>query len=433
MTLYFEKDLTPEQRRTLLQRPANTGTDVLEKVRSVCTDVKKRGDKALFEYSQKFDKATPAVLRVSAKEIANAPEVLTAEQRTALTVAARNIEAFHALQQRPPQHIETMPGVVCRREVRPIESVGLYVPAGSAPLPSTVLMLGIPARIAQCKRIVLCSPPNSRGTVDPYVLAAASLLGLDEIYCVGGAQAIAALAYGTESIPKVDKIFGPGNKYVAAAKQIVSTDPDGAGIDMLAGPSEVLIIADSNAKPDVVAWDCVSQAEHDPDAQAIVVTTDATLAGKVEESLSRIIQSIERKEIIRQSLERGYILVANTIESALAFTNEYAPEHLIINTQNAESHAQHITNAGSVFLGPFSPVTAGDYASGTNHTLPTSGTARWYSGVTVESFQKTITFQTLTRDGLEALAPTLHAFSVLEGLPAHWNAVSCRLSGEKNS
>ncbi len=294
-----------------------------------------------------------------------------------------------------------MEGVVCWREARPIERVGLYVPAGSAPLPSTVLMLGIPAKLAGCTRIVLCSPPKSNGSVDPFVLATAAMIGIDEVYKVGGAQAIAAMAYGTETIPKVDKIFGPGNRYVTAAKQFISTDPDGAAIDLLAGPSEVLIIADDTANPEVVAYDLISQAEHDADAQAVLVTTSEALAEEVLRALPQQLSDLPRREFITASLENSYILIADSLKAALQFSNEYAPEHLIINVRDAEAVVPSITNAGSVFVGPFAPVTAGDYASGTNHTLPTSRTARWASGVSLESFQKYVRFQSITKSGLK--------------------------------
>jgi histidinol dehydrogenase len=321
-----------------------------------------------------------------------------------------------------------MEGVVCWRESRPIERVGLYVPAGSAPLPSTVLMLGIPAMLAGCSRIILCSPPKTNGFVDPLILAAAAMIGIDEIYNVGGAQAIAAMAYGTETIPKVDKIFGPGNRYVTAAKQFVSTDPEGAAIDLLAGPSEVLILSDETADPDVVAYDLISQAEHDADAQAVLVTTDERLAKEVLRVLPQKASEFPRNKIVESSLEHSFIFVADSLESAVRFSNDYAPEHLIINMQNAETLVPSIINAGSVFVGPFAPVTAGDYASGTNHTLPTNGTARWASGVSLDSFLKNVTFQSIIKSGLESLAPTLTAFASVEGLQAHARAVTARLS-----
>jgi histidinol dehydrogenase len=289
-------------------------------------------------------------------------------------------------------------------------------------------MLGIPAVLAGCSRIVLCSPPKMNGTVDPLVLAAAAMIGITEVYKVGGAQAIAAMAYGTETIPKVNKIFGPGNRYVTAAKQFVSTDPEGAAIDLLAGPSEVLILSDETANPEVVAYDLLSQAEHDADAQVVLVTTSELLAKEVLRILPQKALEFPRNKIVESSLEHGYIVIANSFESAVRFSNDYAPEHLIINMQNAEAIVPSIMNAGSVFVGQFAPVTAGDYASGTNHTLPTSGTARWASGVSLDSFLKNVTFQSITKSGLESLASTLTAFAFAEGLQAHARAVTSRLS-----
>jgi histidinol dehydrogenase len=291
-------------------------------------------------------------------------------------------------------------------------------------------MLGSPAKLADCKQIILCSPPKANGSVDPFVLATAAMIGIDEVYKVGGAQAIAAMAYGTETILKVDKIFGPGNRYVAAAKQFVSTDPDGAAIDLLAGPSEVLIIADDTANPDVIAYDLISQAEHDADAQAVLVTTSEALAKEVLRILPQRVSEFPRSAFITASLERSYILVAESLESAIQFSNDYAPEHLIVNVLNAEAIVPFIAHAGSVFVGSFAPVTAGDYASGTNHTLPTSGTARWASGVSLDSFQKYVTFQSITKSGLEDLASTLTAFADTEGLQAHARAVISRLSSK---
>jgi histidinol dehydrogenase len=292
------------------------------------------------------------------------------------------------------------------------------------------LMLGIPAKLAGCKKIVICSPPKANGSIDPFVLATAAAIGIDEVYKVGGAQAIAAMAYGTETIPKVDKIFGPGNRYVAAAKQFVSTEPDGAAIDLLAGPSEVLIIADDDANPNVVAYDLISQAEHDADAQAVLVTTSESLAKEVLRILPQRVDEFPRSEFITAALERSYILVTESIKSAVQFSNDYAPEHLIINVQNAEAIIPAIIHAGSVFVGSYAPVTAGDYASGTNHTLPTSGSARWTGGVSLDSFQKYVTFQSLTKSGLEGLASTLTAFADIEGLQAHARAVTSRLSSK---
>ena len=428
MKIYSENKLTKEERLKLLRRPSTLRSDTGHIVQEVCLTIKQRGDEAVREYNRKFDKAEVQELSVSAEEFELANKSITSKFLTALNIAIKNIRTFHESQLNKTQRITTMEGIVCWREVRPIERVGLYVPAGSAPLPSTVLMLGIPAVLAGCSSIVLCSPPKVNGSIDPLVLATAAMIGIDKVYKVGGAQAIAAMAYGTETIPKVDKIFGPGNRYVTAAKQFVSTDPEGAAIDLLAGPSEVLILSDETANPDVVAFDLLSQAEHDADAQAVLVTTSELLAKEVLRVLPQRAIEFSRNTIVESSLEHGYILVANSLESAVRFSNDYAPEHLIINMQNAEAIVPSIINAGSVFVGQFAPVTAGDYASGTNHTLPTSGTARWASGVSIDSFLKTITFQSITKSGLESLAATLTTFASVEGLQAHARAVTSRLS-----
>jgi histidinol dehydrogenase len=306
--------------------------------------------------------------------------------------------------------------------------VGLYVPAGSAPLPSTVMMLGIPAKLAGCERIIISSPPNAAGKIDPSVLVTAEEIGIDEIYKVGGAQAIAAMAYGTETIPRVEKIFGPGNRYVTAAKQFIATDPLGAAIDLVAGPSELLVIADDTAMPKLVAVDLLSQAEHDPYSQVVLVTTSPILAEQVDSEIARLVIDMPRRKIIDQSLDKSFSLIVDTLDAALKFSNDYAPEHLSIHCEHPDELVPRIKNAGSVFLGRYSPVTAGDYASGTNHTLPTGGTARWQSGVTVESFQKTMTIQSLSKEGLESLAPTLITLTETEGLEAHKRAVTERLT-----
>lgn len=431
MTIYFEKQLSREQRANLLARSVTYDENLEQVVQEICNDVKVHGDTALSKYSQKFDACTPKSIRIPECEIVEAYESLPIDVRQAFASAATNIRLFHAQQKRSSYTVESIPGVKCWRETRAFKTVGLYIPAGSAPLPSTVFMLGIPAQIAGCERIILCSPPNNAGTVNSSVLAAAHLLGITEIYCLGGAQAIAAMAYGTETIPKVEKIFGPGNKYVTTAKKYVSLDPNGAAIDMLAGPSEVLILADDSANPEVIAWDCLSQAEHDPDSQAIVVMTSTSLAQKINNSIPSLLQNLQRAQVVERALTKSYILITETIDDAISFTNEYAPEHLIINTEDPERIASRIYNAGSVFLGPYSPVTAGDYASGTNHTLPTSGTARWFSGLSVESFEKTLTFQLITKEGLQNLSKTLYTFATVEGLTAHAEAVRCRLTHEK--
>jgi len=424
---YRLSDITDEQYNRLLRRGASAAENVPGVAREICLDVKRRGDAALRDYTARFDGVALDKLRVADDETRNAVASQPVDVRAALEAAAENIRAFHKTQLGAVQTVETAPGVTCWRERRPIERVGLYIPAGSAPLPSTVLMLGIPAILAGCERVVLCSPPQRNGAIHPLVLAAASIVGIGEIYRVGGAQAIAALAYGTESIPKVETIFGPGNRFVTAAKQFVSSQPDGAAIDLLAGPSELLIIADESANASHVAADLLSQAEHDTDSQVVLVTTSAQLARSVQEQLDSLAQRLPRIDILRQSLAKSFIAVADSLEQAVRFSNDYAPEHLIINTESPERLVPQIRNAGSVFLGPFAPVTAGDYASGTNHTLPTGGSARWSSGVSVESFMKTISFQRISKDGLQNLAPTLTALAEAEGLEGHRQAVMVRL------
>jgi histidinol dehydrogenase len=430
MKIYFENKLTGRDRFALLQRSSQFQNETEAVVKQLCSDIKHRGDDAVYEYSIKFDKANIRTLRVSAEECESAKRSVSPEFLDAAAAAAGNIRKFHESQKCSSQKIETMKGVTCWREPRPIENVGLYIPAGSAPLPSTVLMLGIPAKIAGCKRIILCSSPKKDNSINAFVLAAASIVGIDEIYKVGGAQAVAAMAYGTETIPKVDKIFGPGNRFVTAAKQFVSTDPGGAQIDLLAGPSEVLIIADESADPDVVAYDLISQCEHDADAQAVLVTDSKSLANEIMRILPSRAGEFPRNNCISASLERSFIVIADSLESAVRFSNDYAPEHLIINTHNAEQLAQSVTSAGSVFIGRFAPVTAGDYASGTNHTLPTNGAARFTGGVSLDSYQKYITFQLIDKAGLAGLAPVLTAFAATEGLQAHARAVTYRLSSK---
>jgi histidinol dehydrogenase len=433
MTLYHASQLTREDRKHLCLRPWSMDTSLRETVASVCLDVQQRGDDALREYSKRFDAIPVSELRVSPAELElarnNAPRALIA----AIEYAARNIRAFHAAQMRTESKIETEAGVICWREQRPIESVGLYIPAGSAPLPSTVLMLGIPALLAGSSRIVLCSPPKSNGNVDPSVLATAAYLGIREIYKIGGEQAIAAMAYGTQSIPKVEKIFGPGNQYVTEAKRLVSSNPGGAAIDLLAGPSELLIIADDSAQPAIVAADLLSQAEHDPQSQVVLLTTSESLARTALDEVRRQLELLSRNEIAAKSLDKSYAIVVQSVEEAVGFSNMYAPEHLLINTREPEAFVPQIRNAGSVFLGSFAPVTAGDYASGTNHTLPTGGSARWVSGVSVDSFQKSLTFQSITREGLQRLAPALTTLAQTEGLEAHARAVAQRLEERTRS
>lgn len=433
MKLYHASQLTGEDRKRLCLRPWSADKSLRETVASLCLDVKQRGDNAVREYSAQFDAVPVSEFGITPAEIENAsnntPEALIA----AIEHAARNIRAFHAAEARTENRIETETGVVCWRERRAIETVGLYIPAGSAPLPSTVLMLGIPALLAGSSRIVLCSPPKSNGSIDQAVLATAAYLGIREIYKIGGAQAIAAMAYGTQSIPKVEKIFGPGNQYVTEAKRFVSSDPDGAAIDLLAGPSELLIIADDFAKPAIVAADLLSQAEHDPQSQVVLLTTSESLAQTTLDEVRQQLERLPRNEIAAKSLHNSFAIVVQSVEEAVSFSNMYAPEHLLINTSEPDALVPQIRSAGSVFLGSFSPVTAGDYASGTNHTLPTGGSARWVSGVSVDSFQKSMTFQSITREGLQRLAPALTTLAKTEGLEAHARAVTLRLEEQTRS
>lgn len=392
-----------DQQQQLLTRPAISASDSISKtVTEILNNVKANGDAALREYSAKFDKTTVAALQVSEAEIAAAGERLSDELKQAMAVAVKNIETFHNAQQLQAVDVETLPGVRCQQVTRPIASVGLYIPGGSAPLFSTVLMLATPARIAGCQQVVLCSPPP----IADEILYAAQLCGVKTIFNVGGAQAIAALALGTESVPKVDKIFGPGNAYVTEAKRQVSQRLDGAAIDMPAGPSEVLVIADSGANPDFVASDLLSQAEHGPDSQVILLTPDADMGSRVAEAVERQLAALPRAETARVALSASRIIVARDLAQCVAISNQYGPEHLIIQTRQARELVDSITSAGSVFLGDWSPESAGDYASGTNHVLPTYGYTATCSSLGLADFQKRMTVQELSRDGFAALAST---------------------------
>ncbi|HZI53854.1 MAG TPA: histidinol dehydrogenase, partial [Chitinophagaceae bacterium] len=383
------------------------------------------GDKALKKYTNEFDGVRIKKLLVSEKEIKQAADRVPGELKEAITIAANNITAFHSFQLQQEQMIETMPGVKCWRRSAAIEKVGLYIPGGTAPLFSTVLMLGIPAKLAGCKEIVLCSPPQKDGSINPVILFAAQAAGISKIFKVGGAQAIAAMAYGTETIPKVYKIFGPGNQYVTCAKQLIQSE--GVAIDMPAGPSEVCVLADDSADPGFVAADLLSQAEHGADSQALLVTTSKKLAGEVMMAIDDQLRSLPRKETAMQALENSKAIIAETMEEAIELVNEYAAEHLIIACGNDETIAEKIVSAGSVFLGNYSPESAGDYASGTNHVLPTNAFARSYSGVSVDSFVKKITWQKLTKEGLINIGKAVETMAKAEGLDGHANAVRIRL------
>ena len=415
-----------EEWSSLAKRPALDVTTLFDTVRSVLDDVRERGDEAVKEYEARFDKVNLSALRVSEEEMREAEHLVPDDLRQAIRRAKENIERFHASQRFEGKKVETAPGVVCWQKAVAIEKVGLYIPGGTAPLFSTVLMLAVPARIAGCGEIVLCTPPGKDGKVHPAILFAAEVAGVSRIFKAGGIQAIAAMAYGTESVPKVYKIFGPGNQYVTAAKQLVSLKD--VAIDMPAGPSEVEVIADETANPDFIAADFLSQAEHGADSQAILVTTSEAIVEPVVKAIREQVERLPRKEITEKALSHSRVIVLRNQEEVIDFTNQYAPEHLIIQTRDFASIAERIENAGSVFLGPYTPESAGDYASGTNHTLPTNGYAKAYSGVNLDSFIKKITFQEITADGIRALGDTIRTMAANERLEAHRNAVTIRLN-----
>lgn len=409
----------------ILARPHFDAASLHSVVNAVLKDVSERGDNALFDYALKFDQVKLDSLLVSKEEINASESLVSSELKAAIRQAKRNIETFHRSQIFETKKIETMPGVTCWQKAVAIEKVGLYIPGGTAPLFSTVLMLAVPAKLAGCKEIVLCTPPDKEGKVHPAILFAAKESGVDKIFMVGGAQAIGAMAYGTESVPKVYKIFGPGNQYVMAAKQLVSLKD--IAIDMPAGPSEVQVIADETANPAFIAADLLSQAEHGVDSQVILTTTDESLITTVEQEVERQLTLLPRSAIAAKALENSKLILLKTEEEIIEMTNQYAPEHLIIETENYMQLAEKIVNAGSVFLGHYTPESAGDYASGTNHTLPTSGYAKAYSGVNLDSFTKKITFQEITREGIENLGETIEIMAENEKLFAHKNAVTLRL------
>ena len=410
---------------SLMQRAVSDTAELREKVADIISEVRKRGDEALKDFSHKFDGVEIDSLKVSTAEIDEADDIVEHPLKQAIAIAAKNISKFHKAQRMEEIKVKTMPGIMCSQRAVPISNVGLYIPGGNSPLFSTVLMLAIPARIAGCKKIVLCTPPNKEGKVHPAILYAARVAGVTEIYKVGGAQAVAAMAYGTESVPKVHKIFGPGNRFVMEAKQQVGATA--AAIDMPAGPSEVMIIADENANPAFVASDFLSQAEHGPDSQSILLTSSKDFAEKLPAVLDDMLNSLPRKEMMMKSLSHSRIIVLENEKDIMDFSNEYAPEHLIINHSNAERLAEQVENAGSVFLGAYSPESAGDYASGTNHTLPTSGYAHAYSGVNLDSFCKKITFQKLSQKGLNSIGNAIELMAENEDLMAHKLAVTVRL------
>jgi histidinol dehydrogenase len=422
------QSLSMQQRQRALARPAAAlAAQTLAEARAIIDEVRVSGDSALRRYARELDGVELRAFQVSAAEFAAARAALPATDIAALERAIANIDAFHRATQPTAVAIDVQPGVRCERLIRPIGAVGLYVPAGSAPLPSTVIMLGVPARIAGCGRRVLCTPPQRDGVANAAVLVAAELCGIGQVYKVGGAQAIAALAYGTKSVPKVDKIFGPGNAWVTAAKQLVAADPAGAALDMPAGPSEVLVIADDSARADFVAADLLAQAEHDPRSQAILVTTSRALAQQVAAEVAAQLPARTRRSILEHSIAASRILIVADLATAIDISESYAPEHLIIQTRAPRALLEQVHNAGSVFLGEWSPEPMGDYCSGTNHVLPTYGHARTYSGLSVTDFTRRMTVQELSADGLRALGPTAATLARLEGLDAHAAAVDLRL------
>ncbi|MEZ8065224.1 histidinol dehydrogenase [Vibrio sp. FF145] len=418
------QSLSESQQDSVLERPAITeGANITATVSDVIAKVRNEGDAALKELTEKFDGVTPESIRVSSGEIEEACARLTPEMKQALEQAYSNIAKFHEAQKPQPIKVETQPGVVCEQVTRAINTVGLYIPGGSAPLPSTVLMLGVPAQIAGCRKVVLCSPPP----IADEILYVANLCKIDEVYNVGGGQAVAAMAYGTESVAKVDKIFGPGNAYVTEAKRQVSNDFRGAAIDMPAGPSEVLVIADETADADFIAADLLSQAEHGPDSQVVLVTPSPVIADQVTDAVQKQLKELSRANIAQQALASSLIIIAESITQAIAISNFYGPEHLIVQTKSPRELLPLLDNAGSIFLGDWSPESAGDYASGTNHVLPTYGYTKTYSSLGLADFSKRMAVQELTADGLQGLAPTVVTMAEAEGLDAHKRAVTIRV------
>ncbi len=424
MKIYNFKDLNKQEINQLCSRSIADDNLVKSRTEEIISNVVDKGDTALLDYAKAFDQIELQSLFIDKDELAQIASTILSDVKTAIDIAYQNIYTFHASQLKQESKVETMPGVVCWRENRAIERVGLYIPGGTAVLPSTFLMLGIPARIAGCNEIVVCSPPQNDGKVNCYIAYVATLLNIDKIYLAGGAQAVAAMAYGTETVPQVYKIFGPGNRYVTEAKKQVQNR---VAIDMPAGPSEVLVLADETAIPSYIAADLLAQAEHGVDSQSILAVTSSNTANKVIEELSKQLAELPRKDIAAKAIENSYIMLVDSLAQGMEFSNIYAPEHLILATEVFEEVIPSITNAGSVFLGNLTPESAGDYASGTNHTLPTSGFAKAYSGVSVDTFIKKITFQHLSPVGLKNIGKTVEILAEAEGLQAHKNAVSIRL------
>lgn len=420
--------LSTDEQASLLERPALADHPEIERqAGEIIAAVRRLGDRALFDYARRFEGCDLDSLKVSGEEIANAETFLSPEAIHAIDVAIANVRRFHEAQTPAEIDLVVSPGVRCQRQNRPIDAVGLYVPAGSAPLPSTAIMLAVPASIAACPVRVLCTPAGRDGEVNPATLLAAQRSGITDIFKIGGAQAIAAMAYGTGSVPKVDRIFGPGNAWVTAAKTVVAGDPEGASTDLPAGPSEVLVIADDGANPDFVAADLLSQAEHGEDSQVVLLTCSRAVAGETIGQIQQQLAALSRQDIARAALKHARVILTEDIQTAIDISNRYAPEHLILQIENPRSVLERVRNAGSVFLGRWSPESVGDYCSGTNHVLPTHGTARSYSGLGLDQFMRRMTVQELSEDGLRSLAPTVFELAALEGLDAHAQAVKLRI------
>lgn len=413
----------------LMQRPVVEQKELFKLVNQIFAEIRKDGDKAVKKYNHFFDKVDLEHLKVSDKQLNNSVKKVSKELQDAIKLAICNIEKFHDAQQEKKQMIETTTGVMCWRESRPIEKIGIYIPGGSAPLFSTVMMLGVPAKLAGCKEIVLCTPPDKNGEINPAILFAAKLVGVSKIFTVGGIQAVGAMTFGTKSIPKVDKIFGPGNQYVTAAKQVAQNF--GVAIDMPAGPSELLVIADKFGIPEFVAADLLSQAEHGADSQVILLSDSEQVVEQILQEINKQLKKLPRKDIAENALKNSKLIVLMSIDECIAFSNKYAPEHLILAVKKYADYTKKINNAGSVFLGNYSCESAGDYASGTNHTLPTNGYARNYSGVSLDSFVKKITFQELSEEGIKNIGPAIEIMAEAEQIIGHKNAVTVRLKNVK--
>jgi len=431
--LKYWQTMSPTERNKTLERPAISNNETIAaQANDIISEVRRNGDSALLEYTRRFDRCELESLRVSDEEFLFAEDTLSNTVKQAIDIAITNVRAVHLAQIPAETSVDVQAGVRCERHNRAIDAVGLYVPSGSAPLPSTAIMLGVPASVAACPTRIVCTPASEDGTVHPATLYAARKSGVTEVFKIGGAQAIAAMAFGTDSVPKVNKIFGPGNAWVTAAKRIVANDYAGAAIDMPAGPSEVMVIADAGANPSFAAADLLAQAEHGIDSQVLLVTDSEQVANAVVQEIEAQIRGLSRNRTIRQALEHSHILVVENIKEALDVCNDYAPEHLILLVDEPRSILAGVVNAGAVFIGPYSPESAGDYCSGANHVLPTYGAAKYISGLGVEQFMRQISVQELSRNGLAALAPTIEALATAEGLDAHAAAVRIRLAQSSN-